>query len=518
MADEVVGELGRAARGGAIALVGLMVSAVFGFLVRALVGRVYGPSQYGTYNLAFTVFNITLIVVMLGFPMGIQRQISYFLTKRPKDTGVLVSTALAIILGTSLAGLVFLEATRGIIPRYIGGGPSTDGLLLSRLIGILALSLPLSASLRVLISVSQGFKRVREYVFYGKMLVPVLYFISAGFIALVLGSGVSRVVAAYVLVQLTGLVLISRDLLKAGILPKQPAFSAEIGRILVTFSAPLVLSNIVWFIMTWTDTLMLGHYYGSTVVGIYNAASPLARFIPVFLMAFTVLYNPIATALYARGRVRDVVRFYVSITKWVVLLTFPLFILVFAYPSAVINALFGAKYTEAWLPMMILSVGFVFHSIMGPNGLTLVAAGRPKKELMGNVIGAVLNVALNFLLIPPYGMVGASAATAASYVASNVYKQYVLLRMGIQPFNRRYGRILLAGAGLSVLALLLPTDSLLEALMLTAGLTLGFYISSIILGAFDETDVELLRMLSRRFGIKVDRIVGVLERFSRGKD
>jgi len=44
---ETTKELGKAAKGGAIALVGMLVSAVFGFLTRAIVGRVYGPSDYG---------------------------------------------------------------------------------------------------------------------------------------------------------------------------------------------------------------------------------------------------------------------------------------------------------------------------------------------------------------------------------------------------------------------------------------------------------------------------------------
>ncbi|GAB6136518.1 flippase [Thermococcus prieurii] len=512
MADEVVGELGRAARGGVIALVGLMVSAVFGFLVRALVGRIYGPSQYGTYNLAFTVFNITLIVVMLGFPMGIQRQISYFLTKRPKDTGILVSTALAIILGTSLTGLILLEATRGIIPRYIGGGPSTDRLLLSQLIGILALSLPLSASFNVLISVSQGFKRVREYVFYGKMLVPVLYFISAGLVAVVFRAGISKVVTAYVLVQLTGLILISRDLLKAGILPKQPAFSAKIGRILVTFSAPLVLSNIVWFIMTWTDTLMLGHYYGSTVVGIYNAASPLARFIPVFLVAFTVIYSPIATMLYAQGKKDEINKLYLSITKWVFLLTFPLFILLFAYPVAVLRELFGLKYVEAQVSLVILSVGFMFHSLLGPNGLTLVAIGYPKKEMIGNIIGALLNVVLNIILIPQYGMTGASIATAVSYIISSMYKQVVLFNMNIKPFNKEYYKVICIGIGFTILGLIFPTNDILKAIIYTIGVTVGFYIMLIIFGTFTEEDIRLLNSLTKKAGIDLERLIEIIEK------
>ncbi|NJE54450.1 flippase [Thermococcus sp. 21S9] len=510
MPDEVAGELGRAARGGAIALIGLIASAIFGFLTRAIVGRVYGPEQYGVYNLAFTVFTITLIVVMMGFPMGMQRQVSYFLSKKPEKVKELIGTALTLILITSTLGMVVLEVLRGALPKYIGG----DGLL-KELLEILAISLPISATLSVLISISQGFKRVREYTIYGKIIAPLLYTLLIALTGVILNMPIHYIVGAYVISQGITLTLVIRDLKVAGILPGKPYFSGRMARAIVLFSIPLMMSGIINLVMTWTDTLMLGHYLSSDIVGIYNAAAPLARFIPVFLSAMTVIYNPIVTRFYTEGRVQEISEFYSAITKWILLLTFPLFLLLFTYPKAVITALFGVKYVEAWKPLMVLSAGFLVHSIVGPNGLTLISIGKPSKEMTGNLLGAIINVVLNTTLIPLYGMMGASIATASAYVVANVYKLSVLRRYGISPFSASYTKTLILGTVITAVALTTSTSNIFIALGLTGVFTIGFYALCLITGTFEQRDIEIIRIASERFNLNLERVITLMEKLER---
>ncbi|WP_457742591.1 flippase [Thermococcus sp.] len=510
MADEVIGELGRAARGGAIALFGLIIAAIFGFLVRAIVGRVYGPYQYGVYNLTFTVFTITLTFVMLGFQMGVQRQVSYFLAKKPERTKELITTAVLTVTGTSSVGLIFLELMRGKLPKYIGGGS-----LLPSLLSVLAIGLPITAVFNTLISTSQGFKRVREYVLYGKIAIPLLYFVSVVVVSEVIRSTIKSIVTTYVFVQATGLLLIVRDLKRAGILPGEVKFSPQLARVLVLFSVPLMLSNIVWFIMTWTDTLMLGHYLGSRIVGIYNAASPLARFIPVFLSAFTVIYSPIVTQLHAKGLVREINRFYTSITKWILLSTYPLFAILFLYPKPVIRTLFGTNYVEAGLSLMILALGFMLHSALGPNGLTIVSIGKPAQEMIGNVLGAILNVGINIALIPRYGMVGAAVATAISYGLANTYKQIILLKNNIKPFTKEYYKIITVGGAIIIMGHFIRTDSIWIAILLVGVYSILFYFLSLVMRTLDRTDIEILRIFAKKLNINIDKVLTILERFAK---
>jgi len=508
MADEVLNELGRAARGGAIALVGMVISAVFGFLVRTAIGRYFGPKEYGTYSLAMTVFTVTLVIVMLGFPMGIQRQVSYFLNTRKGETPKLVFTGLTLVAITSLVGLLTLEAIKGSLPRYIGGGT-----LFTEMLKILAFALPLNALFNVAIAITQGFGRVREFLFYGKIGVPITYF-TLTILLIFLTRNITYVPLSFFSTYLIMLAILLLDLAKNNILPRKFAFSWQLAKLLTLFSIPLMASNLVAFIMTWTDTLMLGHFFGDKIVGIYNAAGPITRFIPVFLASFTVIYTSIATGLYAKGEVEKVKKFYAIITKWIVLLTFPLFILIVGYPIPVLRVFFGEQYVSAWKPMVILAMGFMFHSIVGPNGLTLVTIGKPSEDMKGNIIGATLNILLNYLLIPTYGMVGAATATAVSYVATNLYKIAVLASQGINPFERRYLKVLLICISMTTPTLLLRTDSIAWAVTYTLVISVIFYVLVLLNGSFEKEDIELLKLAGKRFGLKIGFLTRLIEKFS----
>ncbi len=505
MSDEVVTELGRAARGGAIALVGMVISAIFGFLVRAIIGRVYGPAEYGTYSLAFTVFSIAMIFVKLGFPMGLQRQVSYYLTKMPERVHELISTAIVTVTISSIVGALTLLAVRDYLPNIIGG----NGILPS-LLFVFGLAVVPSGIFAILISVTQGFKRVREYIIYTRLLVPLLYFLLVAVVAWVLRLKIEYVAVSYLAVQVIGLVLITEDLLQANILPRRISFSPSLAKTLVLFSAPLMLSNIVWFIMTWTDTLMLGHYLGSTIVGIYNAATPLARFIPVFLSAFTVIYSPMVTSMYAKGKLADVNRFYKAITKWIVLLTFPLFLLLVTMPSWILAVLFGKEYTPASTSLSILAVGYMIHTIVGPNGLTLVSIGKPNQEMIGNMIGATLNITINLLLIPKYGLEGAATATAISYTVANIYKSVLLWLYGIKPFTKRYLKIIHLGLITTICLSFIPPDLRVFAFVVALSF---FYFFFVLTGGLEQIDVEILEMALQKLGIRENKITTFLSRY-----
>ncbi len=87
---------------------------------------------------------------------------------------------------------------------------------------------------------------------------------------------------AYFLAQLLTFSALFLETYRIGLLRVGIRVDIELGKHLVTFSIPLMLVGILNFMMTRTDTLMLGYYKGSEVVGVYNAASPLARLIPNF--------------------------------------------------------------------------------------------------------------------------------------------------------------------------------------------------------------------------------------------
>ncbi len=99
--------------------------------------------------------------------------------------------------------------------------------------------------------------------------------------------------------------------------------------------------------MTWTDTLMLGYFMTSDMVGLYNGAVPLAHLLPTILISFSFLYLPIAAQFYARNQMEELKRIYQVLARWIFIITLPIFLVLLLFPDTVLGFLFGATYIQA---------------------------------------------------------------------------------------------------------------------------------------------------------------------------
>jgi len=508
--DEVNSALQRVARGTGIVFFGGIIGILFTFVSKTLVARNFERAQYGTFNIALTLVNIGLIVALMGFLAGLPREISRYRRESPHVIRFLVSTAL----------IVSLLVSSVIVVLYYLIAPWLSEILNDPYLGytlrVVAISLPFMVISYLLVSVSRGFDRVRENVYYRKILPQLLYLLVV-FIVVFGGFEFNLLFSGYVIVQVIIAFLLVRDLKRIGLLEFEFSIKKELAIELIVFSFPLMLTGILEYVMNWTDTLMLGYYFNSDIVGLYNAASPLARFIPVFLSSAGFLFVPIATAFYTEGKLAELKRIYMIITRWVFLPTFPIFLLLVVFPEATITGLFGARYSAAATALQILALGFMFHTFLGLNGMSLVVIGQPNKNLMGNIFAAASNVILNVLLIPLYGIEGAAVATTVSYIVANLFRSgWLYKETGIHPFGRSY--VLQIGGAFAVVVamrLLAPKGvGIITAVLLTLLASLVYFIIILLLGTVEREDIELLRAVAQKVGINLNRLLGLLEKFS----
>lgn len=177
-----------------------------------------------------------------------------------------------------------------------------------------------------------------------------------------------------------------------------------------------------------TDVLFISLYRSASDVGIYFAGLKTMSLIAFVHYAVASACANQFSALHARGDTAELARFAQETVRW----TF--------WPSllgaAVILALgkpllwmFGPEFTVAYGPMFVLALGLLCKSAVGPAEYLLNMLGRQK------VCGAVLlstgllNVGLNALLVPPYGLWGAASATAATLTVAAVSYAYLARRL-----------------------------------------------------------------------------------------
>jgi O-antigen/teichoic acid export membrane protein len=104
--------------------------------------------------------------------------------------------------------------------------------------------------------------------------------------------------------------------------------------------------------------------------------------------------------------------------------------------------MFGERYHGSGAILALLSLGYYCNAALGFNGLTLRVYGLVRYVVVISAVAAAVNVALNLVLIPLHGAIGAGIATAVTMIAHNVLKQAGLRRgTGISVFEWRHSRV-----------------------------------------------------------------------------
>jgi O-antigen/teichoic acid export membrane protein len=192
-------------------------------------------------------------------------------------------------------------------------------------------------------------------------------------------------------------------------------------------SLPFLLIITCELLLQNTDILVISRFLTPTDVGIYFAA---AKTMALIMFVHYAVGSAVAhrfSALHARGDhdgLRNVFKDAVNWTFWpslagaIVILTF----------SKPILSLFGPQFTSGYPVMCILIVGFLFRSAMGPAEHLLNMLGH--QVLCAKVLSAAaaLNLALNFALVPTWGLIGAACATSLSLIAVALLNYIVVWR------------------------------------------------------------------------------------------
>ena len=192
-------------------------------------------------------------------------------------------------------------------------------------------------------------------------------------------------------------------------------------------SIPLMFAQSVQFIMAWTDKLMLGNMMGSEEVGIYFTAFKLSMFASIALMAINSIASPKFAEMFAKNDMAGLKKVAHQSSKMIFLATLPLVLLFFAFPEFLLG-LFGEEFKVGVKAFVFLSFGKLISSFSGSVGNILQMTG--KQVIFMNVlfVGAIVNVILNFFLIPKFGINGAALASMISLSMWNLIMVYFVKR------------------------------------------------------------------------------------------
>ena len=199
----------------------------------------------------------------------------------------------------------------------------------------------------------------------------------------------------------------------------------------IRIGVPLFLITGIQLLIVRLDIILLGAMAGHEAAGYYAPASRVADLVVFALASANVIVGPLVAGLYARNDVAGLQKVLATLAKGVLLFTIPLVFFITFFGLEILG-LFGDEYRAAYVPLLILTCGQVVNAVSGPVDFVMAMTGQQVRMLQILALSAVLNVALNLLLIPPFGLVGAAIATASTTVFWNLLmRRAVMQRLGV---------------------------------------------------------------------------------------
>jgi len=442
-----------AAKGSVLTLIGAISGKSLSFLLRFLVIRLLGATWFGYYAIAMAMIELVRTFASIGLPKGGMRLLAMALASGDKEQlPRIINTAVVIPVLLSIIGCLLLFGAADLVANLWFGDAE-----LAIIFKLFSVTIPFATLLKVGCELSRGFLTTRYAVLVENFLVPVaqmalfllFYFLRHDFSALIFAS-----ILAYALGGCSMLFFLFRQLRRVFgpdmpfRLPWRQRFLDRAGGVeLVRYSFPLFLTGITGIMLNSIDIFLLGRFLAAEDVGVYVAGSMVATFISTSLVIpVNSIFVPMVAARYGCNDLAAIKHLYVATTRWLFIFALPL-ITCMILARNYIMAIFGESFVaEGAVVLLILAIGHLVNCLTGGVGQILSMTGHPPKELAINLLAVVINIVLNLMLIPRYGIVGAALATSAAMVLVNVLRIVVVYKLfNMQPFTARLVGIFAVG-------------------------------------------------------------------------
>ncbi|MDP9239192.1 MAG: flippase [Actinomycetota bacterium] len=471
--------LARIARGGAFNLFGAVLAAVLTFAFAVVVTHGVNRTQAGVFFALTSAFVIAGTIARLGVPTGLVYFIARYRATGDQDRlrsvirqAIVPVTVLSIALGA--AGLLFAPQLASALIRNHHGD---DGSV--ALIRLLAVCVLFSALTDVGVGATRGFGVMRPLVIVDRIGRPLAQLVLAA-LSITLGarSAVGLGVAWAVPFVPSAVVLLwwahrlrTKAERRSGQPPATERAARGEGASFWRFTAPRSLGSIAQMALQRSDIVLLGVLRGPRDAAVYAAATRFLVFGQLVTGAISTTIQPQIAHLLAKDDRLGAASVYRVATMWLVLLTWPIYLLSAVFAEQLLH-IFGRAYTAGAAVIVVLSCAMLVASACGTVDVMLVMAGRATWTMANSFVALAVNIALNLFLIPRWGILGAAVAWAVAILVNNLAPLTQLAAsMRLHPFGRYSTLALLLTAGcfglLPLLAHLASGGSVIAAFVAT---------------------------------------------------
>jgi O-antigen/teichoic acid export membrane protein len=458
-----------------------------GFLLLPIHTNAFSRGQYGIAAVVFTFLAIAVDVYSLGVPSAFLRQ--YLMSEDDAGRRRVFSTSFWTVVALAVGFTLFLEIGARPVAQWLLQDAQhaqliriSGGILFFDSVNVLTFLLLRAEERSVLFALFQLANVLVTFVLNALLILKVGMGVEGIFLANLLASGA------------TFLFLLPVSLRKLSF-----CFSGETLRFLLRFGLPYLPSTIAVVLMDVIDRIILQRLAGNEVTGLYSAGYKLGMFMALFVAAFRFAWHPFFLSEVKKEGAKEL---FARVLTYLLLACLFVFLLICFIVDDIVRfrifgfTLFGPQYWDSTVVVPWVMLAYIFYAAYLNFVIGIYTEARSEYLPLVTGIGAAVNIAANFLLIPRFGMMGSAYATTLGYAAMALS----LFVVGQKLYPVRYEYLRLVHMGIAA-AILYGLERHFHAglpFWARAGMTLAFPFLLYITGFFDRKEREGIRRLFRR--------------------
>jgi O-antigen/teichoic acid export membrane protein len=389
-----------------------IIAAFIGYIIRIYFARSLTVEEFGLFYsiIAF----LAIFVIFITF--GLDRALVYFIPKflaesKPEKIKNSVLYVALVLLVNNIIFIIILS----FFARFLGANLFKNEIA-STILMLMAVSFFIDTFVLIIQSSFQGFQMMGTFSSINIARMSLILVIS--FIFFKLGLGILSPVIAYIITPIILILVYSFLLYKKNknifsihkLTWQKPLFKK-----LYKYGSYMILLTIGGVILGHSDRLMITAYRTLEEVGIYSAVFPTAMLFSYVPYAIGKVLFPITSELWSKGLKVEFRKGVELLYRSYFMVLLPTSFLIFTFSGVLLELFYGAAYASGGFALKILAISAIFLSLSSINGNILSGIGKPKIYTLIIITGTIMNVILNIIFIPKFGISGAAMATGISF-------------------------------------------------------------------------------------------------------
>jgi O-antigen/teichoic acid export membrane protein len=467
---------------------------LLGYGIRLVYSTYLSQNEFGLFYSVLAVVALIEIFRDLGLNKALVKFIPSFLVKNDREK--VKSSIVHVLLFQFIASLIFIVVLF-VLADYLSVSYFKDKGAIPVLL-ILGIAFLFSLFVNIFKLIFQGFQKF-HYLSVINFLNIFLIFIFS-IVLLGRGFGVIGSAFAYLLAPLV-VFFISFFFFKKtfpDFFRYKFCFDKNLSKELFKYGLPIMFAGTgALVVLGRTDTMFLTYFSGLKHVAFYNVAFPTAKLMTFLVSILGMIYLPLFSELFSRKDYRRIKIGMGYTYKYLFIVMIALVISLIVFSDQIIYFLFGTDYIYSSILLKILAPGALFFSFAILNFSFLNAAGSTKDVALAVYVAAILNIILNFLLVPIYNSVGASITTSFSYLMMFIVtfaklNKILALRLPIKDLSRTFFIGLISFLLLIlIIDYIWPFDSLISYFALFLLFILFYFLLLLMFGVINFFEIKL---------------------------